>query len=122
PGMIVSSGGPTLGANVALSALWGVPNVFSGSTRGYPLTAFRLVLTPYASAATGPNVVAGPKPTPFDPDAVPAPRPLRTRDDMHGARVSLLIGGPTPYAAFDAEDWSRLAALVATLVSEWRCR
>ena len=34
PDLIVSSGGATLGANVALAKILGVPNVFSGSTRG----------------------------------------------------------------------------------------
>jgi len=122
PDIIVSSGGSTLGANVALARLWGVANVFSGSTRGFPPEAFGLVLTPYASVANAPNIVAGPKPTPFDPDRVPKPRPLLTRGDMQGARVSVLVGGPTSYADFDAEDWSRLATLVAALVSEWHCR
>lgn len=122
PDIIVSSGGSTLGVNVALARLWGVPNVFSGSTRGFPPEAFRLVLTPYASVAKASNIVAGPKPTPFDPDRVPAPRPLLARDEMQGARVGVLVGGPTPYADFDAGDWSRLAALIASLVSEWRCR
>lgn len=122
PDLIVSSGGPTIGANVALAHVWGAPNVFSGSTRGYPLTAFRLVLTPYASVAEPPKVVFGPKPSPFDPDRIPAPRPLRTTDDLRGARVSALIGGPTPYANFGNEDWRRLATLVAALVAEWQAR
>ncbi len=122
PDVIVSSGGATVGANVALSRIWGVANVFSGSTRGFPLSAFRLVLTPYASVAVAPNVVAGPKPTPFDPDRVPLPRGLATREDMRGARVSVLIGGPTPYADFGAEDWARLAALVEALAVGWGCR
>lgn len=122
PDVIVSSGGSTLGANVALAQVLGVPNVFSGSTRGFPLDAFRLVLTPYASVARAPKVVAGPKPTPFDPDRIPAPKPLRAREDVRGTRVSLLIGGPTPSADFADEDWSRLAALVEALVAEWGCR
>jgi len=122
PDVIVSSGGSTVGANVALARLLGVPNVFSGSTRGFAPSAFGLVLTPYLSAATAPNIVAGPKPTPFDPDRVPPPRRLATRDDLRGARVSLLVGGPTPYADFEDGDWTRLAALVAGLVAEWGCR
>lgn len=120
--LIVSAGGPTLGVNVALAQIWGVANVFSGSTRGFPLAAFRLVLTPYRSAAVAGHVVAGPKPTPFDPDRIPPPRPLSSHADMHGARVSILIGGPTPYAAFGDADWSRLAALVAGLASALGCR
>ncbi|MGE0023326.1 MAG: ELM1/GtrOC1 family putative glycosyltransferase [Hyphomicrobium sp.] len=122
PDIIVSSGGSTVGANVAFSRLLGVPNVFSGSTRGFPPAAFSLVLTPYLSAATAPNIVAGPKPTPFDPDRVPPPRRLATGEDLRGARVSLLVGGPTPYADFEAGDWARLASLVAGLVAEWGCR
>jgi mitochondrial fission protein ELM1 len=122
PDLIVSAGGSTLGANVALSRLWGVPNVFNGSTRGFPLEAFELILTPYASVAVAPNVVTGPKPTPFDPDGIPDGRTLALAKDMWGARVSVLIGGPTPYADFDAEDWARLAALVQALVSDWACR
>lgn len=122
PDIVVSAGGPTLGANVALSRIWGVPNVFSGSTRGYPLDAFRLVLVPHARIATAPNVAAGPKPTPFDPDSIPPPRPLRAPEDVCGARISILVGGPTPYADFGGEDWSRLAALVATLASQRGCR
>jgi len=122
PDLIVSAGGATLGANVALARIWGVPNVFSGSTRGYPLAAFRLVLTPYASVAAPPKVVFGPKPSPFDPDRIPLPRPLRSEDDMRGARVCVLIGGPTSYAAFEDDDWARLTALAGALASEWQCR
>lgn len=119
PDVIVSSGGATLGANAALARLLGAPNVFSGSTRGFPLAAFRLVLTPYASVAAPPKVVAGPKPTPFDPDPIPAPRPLPARGGEKGIRVSLLVGGPTPYARFTGDDWLRLAALTEALVVQW---
>lgn len=122
PDIIVSSGGATLGANVALAKILGVPNVFSGSTRGFPLDGFSLVLTPYASAARPPVVVAGAKPTPFDPDRSLPPRAIATADAMHGARVSLLVGGPTPPADFKSADWARVAALVGDLIEHWACR
>ena len=122
PDIIVSSGGATLGANVALAKILGAPNVFSGSTRGFPLEGFSLVLTPYASIARPPVVMAGAKPTPFDPDRSPPPRAIATADAMRGARVSLLIGGPTPNADFKSEDWTRLANLVETLAAQWACR
>lgn len=122
PHVVVSAGGSTLGANVALSRILQVPNVFSGSTRGYPLEAFRLVLSPYPHAAVAPNVVVGPKPTPFDPDAIPAPRRFNAREEVRGARVGVLVGGATPYANFGDEDWSRLARTVAMLASEGGCR
>jgi len=122
PDIIVSAGGSTLGANVALARLLRVPNVFSGSTRGYALESFRLVLTPYASVANPPVVIAGAKPTPFDPDRIPPPRPIASLEDARGARVSVLIGGPTQHAAFADEDWSRLASLIEALAARWQCR
>jgi mitochondrial fission protein ELM1 len=122
PDIIVSAGGATLAANVGLARIWNVPNVFSGSTRGFALDRFRLVLTPYASVAEPPKVVAGPKPTPFDPDRVPLPRPIQSAADMRGARVSILIGGPTWYAAFEPDDWRRLASLAEALVEKLGCR
>ncbi len=121
PSMIVSAGGMTLGANVGLARIWSIPNIFCGSTRGFPLDGFSLVLTPYASQGGRHNVVAAPKPTPFDPDGHPPPRALKTLDDMRGARVSVLVGGPTPYADFGTDDWARLGTLVEALVQEWSC-
>lgn len=120
--LIVSSGGSTLGANVAFARLQGTPNVFSGSTRGFPLDAFHLVLTPYPSVARPPVVVAGAKPTPFDPDRVPAPRALHAPDDLRNARLSLLVGGPTSVADFRDDDWDRLARLIGELAATWQCR
>ncbi len=121
PDMIVSTAGTTIGANVSLARIWGIPNVFCGSTRGYSLKRFHLVLTPYASVARPPKIVAGPKPGPFDPEGIPPPRPVRNLEDFRGARVSLLIGGPTPYCRFGDQDWVRLAALVEALVAQWGC-
>lgn len=122
PDLIVSAGGMTLGANVALARHWGLPNVFSGSTRGYSVAAFRLVLTPYASRAYPPVVMAGPKPTPFDPDRVPPPQALHAAGDLRGKRISLLVGGPTPNADFGPDDWQRLAGLLDTLARDWDAR
>ena len=122
PDLIVSSGGATMGANVALAKVLGVPNVFSGSTRWFRLRSFSLVLTPYPSVARAPVVIAGAKPTPFDPDRAPPPRAIATDEAMQAARVSILIGGPTPYANFKANDWARLADLIAELVQRRGCR
>lgn len=121
PDMIVSTAGTTIGANVSLARIWGVPNVFCGSTRGYSLKRFHLVLTPYASVARPPKLVAAPKPGPFNPEGIPPPRPLRSLEDFRGARISLLVGGPTPYCHFGSQDWVRLAELIETLVAQRGC-
>ena len=122
PDIVVSAGATTLGANLALSQIWGVPNVFSGSTRGFSLDRFSLVLTPYSSVGGPPNVLAGPKPTPIDPDTIPSGRKLQDPNDMRGARISILIGGPTEYAKFGPKDWARLVQLIEALAEEFSCR
>lgn len=122
PDIIISAGAKTLGVNVALARIWGVPNVFSGSTRGFSLDRFSLVLTPYSSVGEPPKILAGPKPTPIDPDTIPSGRNLQETKDMRGARVSILIGGPTEYAKFGPSDWARLVQLIEALAEEFSCQ
>lgn len=118
PDVIVSAGGATLGLNVALSRVWQVPNVFCGSIRGYSPEDFLVLLSPYPSAAVASNVVVGPKPTPLDPDTLPRPRSIRSSEDLRGARIGVLVGGPTPYAMFDEDDWEQLARVLEDLTSQ----
>lgn len=118
PDVIVSAGGSTLGANAAMARLLGAPNVFCGSVRGLDPRSFALILLPYPSAAAIERVKVLPKPTSLDPDRLPKPRPIAVAADLAGARACILIGGPTPSAAFDWEDWAGIARLIATLVSD----
>ncbi|MFN8831448.1 MAG: ELM1/GtrOC1 family putative glycosyltransferase [Labrys sp. (in: a-proteobacteria)] len=115
PDLIVSAGGTTIGANAALACLLGSANVFCGSMRGLDSEAFSLILLPYPSAAGLKRVAVLPKPTKLDPDTLPVPRPLSTNADLDGARACILIGGPTPTAAFGARDWDDLARLITML-------
>lgn len=115
PSLIVSAGGLTLGANVALARIHGVPNVFCGATRGFALDRFSLVLTDDPSEAGPPNVRVGPKPATFDPDTLPTPA-----DDLVGPalRIGVLVGGATATSAFESDDWHRLTRLLVALVTE----
>jgi mitochondrial fission protein ELM1 len=105
---VVSSGGRTLLANIALARLYGAPNVFAGTLRGLPPEAFSAVVQPYAEAAGKPRHVVALKPSPVDPDAMRAPAPW-----PEGRRAALLVGGPSGAHGFSDADWAGLAALVS---------
>jgi mitochondrial fission protein ELM1 len=122
PDLIVSAGGATVGANVALARTLGARNVFCGSMRGLGHARFSLVLTPYESAARAANVAVVPKPSPFDPDNIPPPKPVRAASDLFDARASLLVGGPTAQVPFDTRDWAALANLIRGAVARWHLR
>ena len=115
PALIVSAGGLTLGANVALAHLLGSPNVFCGATRHFPLDAFSLVLTDDPSQAGPPNVCIAPKPATFDPDTLPTPAASLAKPDLH---IGVLVGGPTETSDFGPADWSGLMKLIEALMSE----
>lgn len=120
PDVVISAGGATIGANAALAKIFGVPNIFAGSLRGLPAEAFRMVLLPYPSAATHPAITITPKPSPIDLDRLPPPKALRSAEDLMGLRITLMLGGPTPKAPFDSQDWQELGGLCEALLQEWR--
>jgi hypothetical protein len=106
--LIVSAGGNTLAANIALAKLTGAPNVFAGTPRHIDRKSFALVLTPYKSETTLPNTAYALKPSALDPDTLPAPR----RWPAKPYRIAVLVGGPTPQADFWQLDWQALAKLM----------
>ncbi len=112
--VIVSAGGNTLAANIALSGLTGAPNVFTGTPRHIGGAKFALVLTPYKSQANFPNTAYALKPCALDPDAFPAPK----RWPATPFRIAVFVGGPIPSADFKAEDWQALGELMRTMARE----
>ncbi len=106
--VIVSAGGNTLAANIALSKLTGAPNIFTGTPRHVGGVQFSLVLTPYKSQANFPNTAYALKPCALDPDAFPAPK----RWPAAPFRIAVFVGGPTPAADFWQLDWQALGKLM----------
>ncbi|OYX98683.1 MAG: hypothetical protein B7Y80_14420 [Hyphomicrobium sp. 32-62-53] len=109
PDLIVSAGGDTLAANIALARATGAANIFFGSLRRYAPNDFSLALNSYPADRPGGNQVRILKPSPADPSTLPVtdldPRPL--------PRVfGLLVGGPSGDARWSERDWSRLFAFL----------
>lgn len=117
--LVVSAGAVTFGASIALRRLRGMPNVIGGSLRGLDPADVSLTLLPYARARSLPNHAYLLKPAAVDPDTLPAPRPWGDDSPRH---LAVLIGGPTPAAAFEAGDWARLAKLLEALAERPRLR
>ena len=57
PDLIVSAGGDTLAANIALARLTGAPNIFFGSLRRFKARDFTLALNSYSAANPAANQV-----------------------------------------------------------------
>jgi hypothetical protein len=118
PDAIVSAGGNTLAANIALAKKHNIPNIFSGTPRHIPRDQFALVLTPYKSEANLPNTAYALKPCALDPDALPAPK----RWPEQPFRIAVFVGGPTQAAQFNQIDWQSLAKHIRRMAKEFGVR
>jgi mitochondrial fission protein ELM1 len=99
PGLIVSSGGNTLAASAILARAHGVPNVYSGTPKGWPAHACDVVFT-VVPAGTANNVVLALPPVPQAAVDVAATAP--------GDCLLLLIGGATAEYPFSDGDFRAL--------------
>ncbi|MDX2258249.1 MAG: ELM1/GtrOC1 family putative glycosyltransferase [Hyphomicrobiaceae bacterium] len=123
PDVIVSAGGDTLAANVALARSTGAPNLFYGSLRAYRPADFALSLTSYAHQATAPNRLMSLKPSPLDPDGLSLPRAATTTPWQPPQSAGMIIGGPAGRTArYDERDWAGLLAIVAATAEAWGTR
>lgn len=113
--LVVSAGGRTLAANVALARKLGAANIFSGSPRQFPTSAFSRVLLSYpAPAEKGLYIL---KPTALDPDTLPI-RQLRGATSAEKPyRIAFLIGGPTEPCPWTDADWERMLSLAVSIAS-----
>jgi mitochondrial fission protein ELM1 len=107
--LVVSAGGETLAANVAVAKLLRAPNVFSGRLRRMRPDRVSVILVSLDRLATHHNclVCLPPSPVvPHRPAGVAAMRKLGR--DSPPRRVGVLIGGNSGTYRYRAEDWRRL--------------
>lgn len=105
--LIVSAGGNTLAANVAVARVLQVPNIFYGSLRRYKRKDFALVFTSYAAQVREPHPVLALKPSKLDPDG----ETMRLKDGAEPA-MGLVVGGDSGTVSYDKDDWAKLLAFV----------
>ncbi len=110
PDLVVSSGGNTLLANALIARHYGVPNLYSGTPKGFDPAWYSRIftVTPQGGAS---NVVLPLPPVPGELCAtLPAPA-------AH-APLLLLIGGDGGGMQYSADDWCRLATQVNALAAK----
>ncbi len=107
--LVVSAGGDTLAANIALARLQGIPNIFYGSIRRYRIEDFTLVLNSQPERTAHPREVQFMKPSARDPFSIP---PARGADGDQPLRLALLVGGNSGTVTFQDADWDRLVAFL----------
>lgn len=100
PDLIISSGGNTLLASALLARVLSVPNVYSGTRKGYPPAAFSCVVSVTPQGGPG-NLVL-----PLPP--VPAALVQRLPAVNDKAPLCLLIGGDGAGYHYREQDWLAL--------------
>ncbi len=114
--MIVSSGGDTIAANIALArVLGGVSNLFYGSLRRFKADDFALVLNSYARYAGHSKYLVTLKPNKLDPgELTPLSPPPNFASGQPPRTAGLLLGGDTPTMTFGQANWKRIVDFVRT--------
>ena len=108
--LIVSSGGETLVANIALAKLMNAENIFCGSLRKIPPTSFSLVLTSYDRLAGEPRHAIVLKPNTMDADALGRGGVLPELSVENPPKCAgCLIGGNSGMFTFSEDEWRELA-------------
>lgn len=110
PDLVVSAGGNTSFANVLLARHFCVPNVFIGSRRRLPPTAFAANLTLEPTEEPG-NVATPVAPSPVLPDEIARDgNGFRAEQGLADEKLWLMAcGGTGAGKTYRTEDWTQLA-------------
>src|SRR5690606_11675393 len=114
---------PTIAAGLILAEHFSAKLVYVGRVSGFPHSAFDVILVHSPRYANDPHTAYSPIPVSIDRRSLPAPRLIRSGDDIAGLEVSLLIGGITRQYQFTDSDWENLAATVEVAAAagiRWR--
>ncbi len=117
PGLIVSRGGATLLPNACLAREYGTPNIFIGTLRGMPESAFSAVVLQREELNHDPYFPLPAAPTRIDPATL-----AEAAHDFawsHGPpdtpAACLLLGGNGSGFSYRTGDWTNIARGVAAL-------
>ena len=110
--LVIGSGRPTILAGCLIARASGARFLYCGRASGYCRTDITRLLVPYRAAADGAKQVFAPIPSPVNPLIYPAPRRLFGVNDLRGAEIALLVGGPSSGRGWSLAEWGELAAFV----------
>ena len=110
PALIVSSGANTLLANALLARLHRVPNIYSGTLKGYDPAAFECVFSVVPLGVSCNHVL----PLPPVPGELARPLPAAPGGER---LIAVLVGGDGAGYVFKDGDWGAFAAGLATLAA-----
>jgi hypothetical protein len=121
--LIISAGGDTILANIALARLRRVPNIFCGTLRHARPSSFALVVSSYARHQGRPNHLVTLKPSGLDPDALRrAPLTDRPGPSNPPQRPALLVGGDSGLFRYADDEWSALLGFLPAFGRETGAR
>lgn len=121
--LVISSGGDTLAANIAVRRLLNAENIFVGSIRNVPLEEFSLVVSSYARHEGTPRHLVTLKPSALDPDALGRPQDVPVYGADNPPRLAgLLIGGDSGLFKYSHEEWLRVFAFAREVSRAWGTR
>jgi mitochondrial fission protein ELM1 len=108
PDGIVASGRATAAAAILLARHFKVPLVFSGRLTGYDTGDIALMLSGGDQQGSKAPLARVPKPGIVDARQFPPAPRLRSRADLSGARLALLIGGDATDHRYERQEWDCL--------------
>lgn len=110
--VVLACGRPTIAAGILIARARTARLVCLGRAEGYDPAAFAAVVLPYPDGEDRPNRFHAPVPSPIDPTAWPAPRPLDGPEALRGARITLLVGGPATSHRFGEPETKAILKLI----------
>ncbi len=113
PDVVISAGGDTLNANVAVARHFGIPNIFCGTLRRLPPEAFALVVSSYARHRDRPRHLVALKPNGMDPDTLAKDRSPPLTPGQTPRLAGLLVGGDSGLFHYTAAEWQGLIGFLA---------
>jgi len=104
--LVVSAGGDTVAANVAIARETGARNVHCGTLKHVPDTSLTAVVSSYDRHASRERHIVALKPSSIDPDSMPPRSPVTTSAPPR--RAGLLIGGDSGLFRYQPREWQTL--------------
>ena len=117
--LVVSAGGKTIGANIALARHLKCSNVFSGTLRGVAPENFSLIVVPYTSAESEPRHLVVLKPSQIDAKRLNRPDRIPQFGADNPPKVGgVLIGGDSGKFHYRIDEWRALSSRLADISKE----